>query len=97
RKKLCGNGEQNCHNCNVNLSLSLTLQICRVEDVTIEGLIQGSIVNFHRTRTVSIPSYGTISASGMGYTCGVGRGHVLENGIGTDGGHGVRGGLDVMM
>ncbi|KAG8657275.1 hypothetical protein MANES_03G057400v8 [Manihot esculenta] len=79
--------------CNVNSSLSFTLQICRVEDITVEGLIKGSVVHFHRTRTVSVLSHGTISASGMGCTGGVGRGQVLENGIGSGGGHGGKGGL----
>ncbi|KAJ6758316.1 EPHRIN TYPE-B RECEPTOR [Salix koriyanagi] len=34
--------------CNVNTSLSFTLQICRVEDITVEGLIEGSVVHFHQ-------------------------------------------------
>ncbi|XP_050229370.1 uncharacterized protein LOC126678510 isoform X2 [Mercurialis annua] len=79
--------------CNVNSSLSFTLQVCRVEDITVEGLIKGSVVHFHRARTVSVPSTGTISASRMGCTGGVGRGHISENGIGSGGGHGGRGGL----
>lgn len=45
---------------------SLFLQICRVEDIDIAGLIQGSVVHFHRARTVIIHSLGTISASGLG-------------------------------
>ncbi|KAL4332007.1 hypothetical protein GQ457_07G044890 [Hibiscus cannabinus] len=52
--------------CNVNSSLPFTLQICRVEDITIEGLIKGSVVHFHRARTVSVWSSGIISASWMG-------------------------------
>ncbi|XP_057985855.1 uncharacterized protein LOC110667066 isoform X2 [Hevea brasiliensis] len=79
--------------CNVNSSLSFTLQICRVEDITVEGLLKGSVVHFHRARTVSVPSSGTISASGMGCTGGVGGGQVLENGVGSGGGHGGKGGL----
>ncbi|WCJ29541.1 hypothetical protein M5689_011168 [Euphorbia peplus] len=79
--------------CNVNSSLSFTLQICRVEDIAIEGLIEGSVVHFHRARTVAILTSGTISASGMGCIGGVGRGDVLENGIGSGGGHGGKGGL----
>ncbi|PPD77330.1 hypothetical protein GOBAR_DD25754 [Gossypium barbadense] len=51
--------------CNVNSSLSFTLQICRVEDITVEGLIKGSVVHFHRARTISVQSSGIISASGM--------------------------------
>ncbi|XP_073262425.1 uncharacterized protein [Populus alba] len=78
--------------CNVNSSLSFTLQICRVEDITVEGLIEGSVVHFHRARTIYVPSSGTISASGMGCTGGVGRGNVLSNGVGSGGGHGGKGG-----
>lgn len=78
--------------CNVNSSLSFTLQICRVEDVLVEGLIKGSVVHFHRARTISIESSGTISASGMGCTGGIGRGNILTNGICSGGGHGGKGG-----
>ncbi|MBA0806922.1 hypothetical protein Gohar_022762, partial [Gossypium harknessii] len=74
--------------CNVNSTLSFTLQICRVEDITVEGLIKGSVVHFHRARTVSVWSSGIISASGMGCIGGVGRGNFLYNGIGSGGGHG---------
>ncbi|OVA14460.1 hypothetical protein BVC80_1361g12 [Macleaya cordata] len=78
--------------CNVNSSLSFTLQICRVEDVIVEGLIKGSVVHFHWVRTVVVQSSGAISASGMGCTGGVGRGNVLSSGIGGGGGHGGKGG-----
>ncbi|KAG7972713.1 hypothetical protein I3843_07G197400 [Carya illinoinensis] len=78
--------------CNMNSSLSFTLQICRVEDISVEGLIKGSVVHFHRARTINVQSSGMISASGMGCTGGVGRGHVLSNGIGSGGGHGGKGG-----
>ncbi|KAF8400908.1 hypothetical protein HHK36_014211 [Tetracentron sinense] len=78
--------------CNVNSSLSFTLQICRVEDITVEGLIKGSVVHFHRARTVVVQSSGTISSSGLGCTGGVGRGKVLSNGLGGGGGHGGKGG-----
>ncbi|XWS26372.1 hypothetical protein CRYUN_Cryun26dG0026800 [Craigia yunnanensis] len=79
--------------CNVNSSLSFTLQICRVEDITVEGLIKGSVVHFHRARTISVESSGIISASGMGCIGGVGRGNFLDNGTGSGGGHGGKGGL----
>ncbi|KAI3904310.1 hypothetical protein MKW92_039276 [Papaver armeniacum] len=52
--------------CNVNSSLTFTLQICRVEDITVEGLIRGSVVHFHRARNIVIQPAGTISASGLG-------------------------------
>nr|KAJ0207051.1 hypothetical protein LSAT_V11C500245200 [Lactuca sativa] len=78
--------------CNVNASLSFTLQICRVEDILIEGLVKGSVVHFHRARTVTIPSTGTVSTSKMGCTGGVGRGRILGNGIGSGGGYGGTGG-----
>ncbi|XP_052209356.1 uncharacterized protein LOC127812870 isoform X2 [Diospyros lotus] len=78
--------------CNVNSSLSFTLQICRVEDILVEGLIEGSVVHFHRARTIAIQSLGMINASGLGCTGGVGKGKVLSNGIGGGGGHGGKGG-----
>jgi hypothetical protein len=78
--------------CNVNSSLSFTLQICRVEDINVEGLIEGSVVHFHRARTVAVFSSGAISTSGMGCTGGLGRGEVLSNGLGSGGGHGGKGG-----
>ncbi|XP_068313299.1 uncharacterized protein [Pyrus communis] len=79
--------------CNVNSSLSFTLQVCRVEDIIIEGLIKGSVVNFHRARTIAIHSSGEISTSGMGCTGGIGSGNILSNGIGSGGGHGGKGGV----
>ncbi|KAJ4959336.1 hypothetical protein NE237_026447 [Protea cynaroides] len=78
--------------CNVNSSLVFTLQICRVEDITVEGIIKGSVVHFHSARTVVVQSSGTISASGLGCTGGIGRGKVLSNGIASGGGHGGKGG-----
>ncbi|KAK4745542.1 hypothetical protein SAY87_011854 [Trapa incisa] len=77
--------------CNVNSSLAFTLQICRVEDIIVEGLIEGSVVHFHRARTVAVHSSGIISSSGLGCSGGLGRGSVI-NGIGSGGGHGGRGG-----
>ncbi|GAV56979.1 hypothetical protein CFOL_v3_00518 [Cephalotus follicularis] len=92
-------GHQNCpvellhppEDCNVNSSLSFTLQICRVEDIAIEGLIKGSVVHFHRARTISVKSSGMISASAMGCTGGVGKGNFIS-GIGSGAGHGGKGG-----
>ncbi|XP_057544556.1 uncharacterized protein LOC130823795 [Amaranthus tricolor] len=78
--------------CNVNSSLPFTLQICRVEDVSIEGVVEGSVVHFHWVRFVAIPPTGMISASGLGCIGGVGRGNLSSNGLGGGGGHGGRGG-----
>ncbi|CAH8274539.1 unnamed protein product [Arabidopsis lyrata] len=78
--------------CNVNSSLPFTLQICRVEDITVEGLIKGSVIQFHLARTVVVRSSGTISADGMGCKGGVGTGRFLRSGIGSGGGHGGKGG-----
>ncbi|XP_073122630.1 uncharacterized protein [Henckelia pumila] len=78
--------------CNVNSSLSFTLQICRVEDIVVKGLVEGSIVHFHRAKTIYVHSSGIISSSGMGCLGGVGRGSLLSNGLGSGGGHGGRGG-----
>ncbi|KAM7493377.1 hypothetical protein LguiB_027986 [Lonicera macranthoides] len=78
--------------CNVNSSLSFTLQICRVEDILVEGLMEGSVIHFHRARTVTVQSFGAISTSGMGCTGGVGKGEVLSDNISSGGGHGGKGG-----
>lgn len=48
--------------------LGLLLQICRVEDIILEGIIRGSVVHFHWVRTVVVQSSGAISASGLGIT-----------------------------
>lgn len=42
------------------------MQICRVEDVIVEGLIEGSIIHFHWVRTVAVKPSGEIIASGLG-------------------------------
>lgn len=48
------------------LCLIKLMQICRVEDVNVEGLIEGSVVHFHWVRTVKVESSGAISATGLG-------------------------------
>ncbi|KAK1365313.1 Protein diaphanous 1 like [Heracleum sosnowskyi] len=78
--------------CNVNSSLPFTVQICRVEDVNVEGLIEGSVVHFHWVRTVNVETSGAISATGLGCVAGVGSGRLLSNGFGGGGGHGGKGG-----
>lgn len=47
-------------------STSLLMQICRVEDIIVEGFLEGSIIHFHWVRTVVVKSSGAISASGLG-------------------------------
>ncbi|KAG5030118.1 hypothetical protein AAZX31_05G210200 [Glycine max] len=78
--------------CNVNSSLAFTLQICRVEDVIVEGTITGSVVHFHWIRNIDVSYSGVISVSGLGCTGGLGRARYFENGIGGGGGHGGYGG-----
>lgn len=78
--------------CNVNSSLTFTLQVCRVEDIIVEGAIEGSVVHFHRARTIDVGPSGTITASGLGCTGGIGRGKVLSDGLSGGGGHGGNGG-----
>lgn len=41
-------------------------QVCRVEDILVNGLVKGSIVHIHRARTVIIDTNGTVTASGLG-------------------------------
>jgi hypothetical protein len=55
--------------CNLNSSLSFTLQVCRVEDIDIWGLVQGTVIHFNRARSVSVHTSGTISATGLGNFC----------------------------
>lgn len=50
----------------INGWLIWLLQICRVEDVIVEGMITGSVVHFHWVRNVVVQSSGAISASGLG-------------------------------
>ncbi|RXH74676.1 hypothetical protein DVH24_029397 [Malus domestica] len=78
--------------CNMNSTLTFTLQICRVEDVIVQGSMTGSVIHFHWVRAVSVHSSGVISASGLGCTGGVGRGKFFANGLGGGGGHGGKGG-----
>lgn len=42
------------------------VQICRVEDIIVEGFVEGSVVHFHLVRTVVVKSSGAVSASGLG-------------------------------
>ncbi|GAA0160631.1 transmembrane signal receptor [Lithospermum erythrorhizon] len=78
--------------CNVNASLAFTLQICRVEDVIVHGVLEGSVLHFHWVRSIIVKSSGVISASGMGCIGGLGRGTILPNGVSSGAGHGGRGG-----
>ncbi|CAL5028567.1 unnamed protein product [Urochloa decumbens] len=81
--------------CHVNRSLSFTLQICRVEDITVSGIVRGSIIHIHRARTVTIAKDGTISASELGCKEGIGKGTFLKYGAGGGAGHGGRGGTGI--
>jgi hypothetical protein len=42
------------------------MQICRVEDIDVSGLVQGSVINFNRARNVTVQRRGSISATGLG-------------------------------
>jgi hypothetical protein len=42
------------------------MQICRVEDIDVSGLVQGTVINFNRARSVTVRTSGTISATGLG-------------------------------
>ena len=44
----------------------MTLQICRVEDIIVEGIVTGSVVHFHWVRTVIAHSSGAITTSALG-------------------------------
>lgn len=81
--------------CHVNSSLSFTIQICRVEDITVGGILRGSIIHIHRARTVTVTKDGAISASELGCREGIGRGTFLKYGAGGGAGHGGQGGVGV--
>lgn len=48
------------------VGLAYYFQICRVEDVIVEGIVSGSVIHFHWVRAVAVHSSGVISASGLG-------------------------------
>ncbi|KAH8513976.1 hypothetical protein H0E87_007007, partial [Populus deltoides] len=52
--------------CHVNYTLSFSLQICRVEDLLVNGIVKGSIIHIHRARTIIIDADGLITASELG-------------------------------
>ena len=49
-----------------NLTFGLFRQICRVEDLTVEGTVTGSVIHFHWVRDIFVYLSGAISASGLG-------------------------------
>jgi hypothetical protein len=46
--------------------VAFVMQICRVEDIDVSGLVQGTVINFNRARSVTVQTSGTISATGLG-------------------------------
>ncbi|MCO5593740.1 hypothetical protein L7F22_047757 [Adiantum nelumboides] len=78
--------------CNLNTSLPFTLQICRVEDVVVDGLVKGSVVHIHRARTVTIRDGGLVTASEHGCEGGIGKGELSRSGAAGGAGHGAKGG-----
>ncbi|KAF5729667.1 hypothetical protein HS088_TW20G00031 [Tripterygium wilfordii] len=77
--------------CHVNYTLSFSLQICRVEDLLVNGIVRGSIIHIHRSRTIIVDTDGLITASELGCSEGLGKGK-YTNGAGSGAGHGGRGG-----
>ncbi|CAN1845086.1 hypothetical protein LINPERHAP1_LOCUS37713 [Linum perenne] len=77
--------------CHVNYTLSFSLQICRVEDLLVNGIVKGSIIHIHRARTIIIETGGSITASELGCSTGIGKGK-YTNGAGSGAGHGGQGG-----
>ncbi|PWA66981.1 hypothetical protein CTI12_AA322140 [Artemisia annua] len=77
--------------CHYNDTLSFSLQICRVEDIVVNGMIKGSIIQIHRAMSVIVDTYGIITASELGCQNGFGLGN-YSNGAGGGAGHGGRGG-----
>ncbi|KAL5551245.1 hypothetical protein UlMin_001421 [Ulmus minor] len=77
--------------CHVNYTLSFSIQICRVEDLLVSGLVKGSIIHIHRARTVIIDTDGLMTSSELGCSEGIGKGN-YSSGAGSGAGHGGRGG-----
>ncbi|KAL1531208.1 hypothetical protein AAHA92_33913 [Salvia divinorum] len=77
--------------CHVNYTVSFSMQVCRVEDILVSGVVKGSIVHIHRARTVIVDTVGMITASELGCRTGIGKGN-YSNGAGGGAGHGGRGG-----
>lgn len=77
--------------CHVNYTLSFSVQICRVEDISISGVIKGSIIHIHRAKTVIVDTDGIVTASELGCSTGVGRGNYSMGAAG-GAGHGGKGG-----
>ncbi|CAI0388569.1 unnamed protein product [Linum tenue] len=77
--------------CHVNYTLSFSLQICRVEDLLVNGIVKGSIIHIHRARTIIIDTEGSITASELGCSTGIGKGEYI-NRAGSGAGHGGQGG-----
>ncbi|XBI97770.1 hypothetical protein VPH35_018089 [Triticum aestivum] len=73
----------------------VVLKICRVEDITVGGIVKGSIIHIHRARTVTVTDGGAISASELGCKAGIGRGTFLKYGAGGGAGHGGQGGIGI--
>ncbi|GJN32184.1 hypothetical protein PR202_gb20668 [Eleusine coracana subsp. coracana] len=70
--------------------------VCRVEDIDVRGLVQGTVIHFNRARSVIVHTSGIISASGLGCRTGVGQGKILSSGVSGGGGHGGKGGDGVL-
>lgn len=51
---------------NIMVDSSGFLQICRVEDLLVNGIMMGSIIHIHRARTVIVDTDGMITASELG-------------------------------
>lgn len=77
--------------CHINSTISFSLQICRVEDILVSGVIKGSIIHFHRARTIMVDDGGMVTASELGCGKGLGKG-TYSNGAGGGAGHGGKGG-----
>lgn len=52
--------------CTLNVLSPFTLQICRVEDVSIYGEVSGSVVHIQRARNIAVNREGVLTASGLG-------------------------------
>lgn len=50
----------------VKIIFANILQICRVEDLLVDGIVKGSVIHIHRARTIIVNNNGLITASELG-------------------------------
>jgi hypothetical protein len=88
---------QTSQDCSIDPKSPFTLQICRIEELVIEGVIMGAVVHIQRTKMVTVDKGGQLTASEQGCRGGqgMGAGQAGEEGVGGGAGHGGMGGTGI--